>query len=146
MNQYFNDKSSIFLTKVNFDTSEENQLSYFQNGYFFKYLWWYHEAHEGKEIKHFFELFINEKIDHTFVWFISNKSLPLCCTRQQFKFIKRFSEFIKTFQLCQNQRPLFTSQKLHLPFTWSINKIIPVSIASVVALQLFMGNINISKK
>ena len=45
MNQYFNDKSSIFLTEVNFYISEENQLSYFQNGYFFKILCWFQEAH-----------------------------------------------------------------------------------------------------
>ena len=45
MNQYFNGKSSIFLTEVNFDTSEENQLWHFQNGYFFKILLWFHEAH-----------------------------------------------------------------------------------------------------
>ena len=35
----FIDKLSSFLTKVSFDTSEGNQLSYFQNGYFFKILW-----------------------------------------------------------------------------------------------------------
>ena len=28
-NQYFNDKLSLFLTKVSFDTSEGNQWSYF---------------------------------------------------------------------------------------------------------------------
>ena len=39
MNQYFIDKLSLFLTKVSFDTSEENQLSYFQNSYSFKILW-----------------------------------------------------------------------------------------------------------
>jgi hypothetical protein len=33
MNQYFSDKLSIFLTEVRFDTSEKNQLAYFQNGY-----------------------------------------------------------------------------------------------------------------
>ena len=27
------------FTEVGFDTSEGNQLSYFQNGYFFKILW-----------------------------------------------------------------------------------------------------------
>jgi len=32
MNQYFNDKLSLFLTEVSFDISEENQLSYFKNG------------------------------------------------------------------------------------------------------------------
>ena len=39
MNQYLNDKLSLFLTEVSLDPSEENQLSYFQNGYFFKILW-----------------------------------------------------------------------------------------------------------
>ena len=31
--------------EVSFDTSEENQLSYVQNGYFFKILWGCHEPH-----------------------------------------------------------------------------------------------------
>ena len=39
MNQYFNAKLSLFLTEVSFDTSEENQLLYFQNGYSFKLIW-----------------------------------------------------------------------------------------------------------
>ena len=33
MTQYFNVKLSLFSTKVSFDTSEENQLSYFQNSW-----------------------------------------------------------------------------------------------------------------
>ena len=33
------------FAEVNFDTSYENQLSYFQNGYFFKILWWSHQPH-----------------------------------------------------------------------------------------------------
>ena len=41
--QYFRDKLSLFCTEVSFDTTEENQLSYFQNAYFFKILWWLHE-------------------------------------------------------------------------------------------------------
>ena len=45
MSPYFDDKLSLFLTEVSFETSEENQLSYFQNGYFFKILWWSHEPH-----------------------------------------------------------------------------------------------------
>ena len=45
MNQYFHGISSIFLTEVNFDNSEGNQPSYFQIDYFFKILWWFHEAH-----------------------------------------------------------------------------------------------------
>ena len=45
MNQYFNDKLSLFLTEVGFDTSEGKQLSYFQNIYFFKILWGFHETH-----------------------------------------------------------------------------------------------------
>ena len=36
--QYFDDKLSLFLTEVSFDTSEGNQQSYFQNCYFFKIL------------------------------------------------------------------------------------------------------------
>ena len=35
--QNFNEKLSLFLTEVSFETSEENQLSYFQNGYFSKF-------------------------------------------------------------------------------------------------------------
>ena len=79
MNQYFNDKSSIFLTEVNFDTLEGNQLSYFQNGLFFKILWWFHEAHNWVKCRwkntSIFSTFHGWKIDKTFVTFISNKSL-----------------------------------------------------------------------
>ena len=35
MNQYFDDKLSLFHTEVSFETSEENQLLYFQDDYFF---------------------------------------------------------------------------------------------------------------
>ena len=42
INQYFNDKLSLFLTEVSFNTLEENQLIYFQNGYFFKIVWGCH--------------------------------------------------------------------------------------------------------
>ena len=45
MNQYFNDKLSLFLTEVSFDISVENQQSYFENGHFFKMLWWCHEPY-----------------------------------------------------------------------------------------------------
>ena len=45
MNQYFNDKLSLFLNEKSFDTPEENQPSYFQNGYFFKILWGCHEPY-----------------------------------------------------------------------------------------------------
>ena len=34
-----------YFTEVCFDTSEGNQLVYFQNDYFFKILWSFHEAH-----------------------------------------------------------------------------------------------------
>ena len=33
-NQYFNDKLVLFPTEVSFNTSEENQLAYFQNDFF----------------------------------------------------------------------------------------------------------------
>ena len=45
MNQYFNDKFSLLLTEVGFDTSEGKQLSYFQNVYFFKIPSGFHETH-----------------------------------------------------------------------------------------------------
>ena len=40
-----------YFTKVGFDTSEENQLSYFQNGCFFKILWWFHEPYNEIECR-----------------------------------------------------------------------------------------------
>ena len=42
---HFDGKLSLFHAEVSFDTSKEKQLSYFQSGYFFKILWWFHEAH-----------------------------------------------------------------------------------------------------
>ena len=45
MSPYFNDKLSLFLTEVSFETSEENPLSFFQKGYFFKILWWFYQPH-----------------------------------------------------------------------------------------------------
>ena len=54
-----------------FDTSIGNQLPCFQNGYFFKILWWFHEAHNWVNSrwknKYFFQLFINEKFI-TLLW------------------------------------------------------------------------------
>ena len=65
MNQYLNDKLSLFLTEVNFDTLEEKQLAYFQNGYFFKILWKCHEPYnqvkmQVKKLNTISELFINK--------------------------------------------------------------------------------------
>ena len=34
-----------YFTEVCFDTSEEKQLSFLQNDYFFKSLWSFHEPH-----------------------------------------------------------------------------------------------------
>jgi hypothetical protein len=45
MNWYFIGVLGLFLAEVSFDTSEEKQLSYFQNGYFFKNIWWCHQPH-----------------------------------------------------------------------------------------------------
>ena len=45
MNEYFNDKLRLFLTEVSFNTPEENQLSYFQSGYFLKIVWRCHEPY-----------------------------------------------------------------------------------------------------
>ena len=35
-----------YFAEVSFDNSEENQLSCFQNGYFFKILFCFHEAYD----------------------------------------------------------------------------------------------------
>ena len=61
--------------------------------------------------------------------YLIKQQLPLCCTRKRFKFVERFSELIKIFQTCQSQRPLFISQKFHLPLGLSMRIIIPVYIA-----------------
>ena len=45
MNQYFNNKLSLFLTEVGFDTSEVKELSYFQNVYTSKFLKSFYETH-----------------------------------------------------------------------------------------------------
>ena len=39
MDQYFTEKLGLCLTEVSFETSEGNQLSDFQNGYFFEKNW-----------------------------------------------------------------------------------------------------------
>ena len=62
MNQYFNDKSSLFHTEVSFDTSEEKQLSYFQELIFFK----------NKIIS---ELFTIKNVEFGIVTFLPAKSL-----------------------------------------------------------------------
>ena len=49
--QYFIDKSNLFFTEVRFDTSEGNQLSYFQNYYFFKILWWCYEPYNERKYR-----------------------------------------------------------------------------------------------
>ena len=67
MNQYFNDKLSLFHAEVSFDTSEEKQLSYFQNGYFFKILWGCHEPYNqlnaGKKMNTTSDVFIRKKLN-----------------------------------------------------------------------------------
>ena len=81
MSPYFNDKLTLFLTKVSFETSEENPLSYFQNGYFFKILWWSHAPRnkgicrwKNKIISEYFAInnhgfsFVSFFIDQTLVW------------------------------------------------------------------------------
>ena len=68
-----------YFTKVFFDPTKRNRLSYFQNGYFFKILWWFHEPHNRVKCrsknKSVFLDFHEWKICNTFVTFVSNKSL-----------------------------------------------------------------------
>ena len=79
MNQYFNDKLILFLTEVGFDTSEENQLSYFQKWIFFQNSLVSHEAHNlkkcRKKIKMINELFTKQKIEFKIVLFSSSQTL-----------------------------------------------------------------------
>ena len=85
MSPYFNAKLSLFLTEVSFETSEGNQLSYFQNSYFFKILWWSHEPHnkricrwENEIISECFTInnqgfsFVSFSIDQTLVYSVHN--------------------------------------------------------------------------
>ena len=71
-----------------------NQLSYFQNGYFFKLLWSFHEAH---------------KIDNTFVTLVSNKSLfgAFCHRGNFFALLKKHFGFFHRLWLIQDaiQKP-----------------------------------------
>ena len=83
MSPYFNDKLSLFLTEVSFETSEENQLSYFQNGYFFKIVWWSHQPH-NKGIckwkdKIISEPFTNNNHGFSFVSFSTDQTLLQGC-------------------------------------------------------------------
>ena len=65
MNQYFNGKLSLFLTEVDFDTSEENQVSNFQNCIFFQNSLVSHEPHNQVKcrFKKKSELFIKQKFN-----------------------------------------------------------------------------------
>ena len=56
MNQYSNDKLSLFLTEVSFDTSEEKQLSYFQKLIFFNNSLMISSKMQIKKIKSFLNL------------------------------------------------------------------------------------------
>ena len=81
MSPYFNDKLSLFLNEVSFETSKENQLSYFQNGYFFKIVWWSHQPH-NKGIckwkdKIISESFTNNNHGFSFVSFSTDQTLPI---------------------------------------------------------------------
>ena len=69
------------FTEVTFDTSEENQLSHFQNGYFFKILWGYHEPYNHVKCRWrneiFSECFTIKNHGHSFVSFYGIQSLDL---------------------------------------------------------------------
>ena len=67
------------FTKVGFDTSEENLLSCFQNGYFFKILWWCHEPFNQVKCRwkneNDFWTFYQQKNWFKFVSFLTDQSL-----------------------------------------------------------------------
>ena len=67
------------FTEVGFDTSEENLLSCFQNGYFFKILWWCHEPFNQVKCwwknENDFWTFYQQKNWFKFVSFLTDQSL-----------------------------------------------------------------------
>ena len=76
---YENASFQGYFTEVGFDTSEGNQLSYFQNGYFSKILWWFHEPHNQvkcryKDLKSS-ELFTIKIFGYRIVTFLPAQSL-----------------------------------------------------------------------
>ena len=75
----FQCKLSLFLTEVSFEASEENQLSYFQKGYFLKILWWFHQPHNQvkcrQKNKMFSEVFTKWTIVLKIVTFLTGQSL-----------------------------------------------------------------------
>ena len=105
MSPYFNVKLSLFLTEVSFKTSEENQLSYFHNGYFFKILWWSHEPHYKGicrwKNKIIFQCFTINNHGFSFVSFSTNQTLVV--------------EYTKNV-LCLMSKP-----KLFRPIIWNIS-------------------------
>ena len=62
------------IAEVDFDTSEENQLSYLQNGYFLKNHW---ECHEPNNQENAYR-----KINTISELFIKHKSYSILCTFQ----------------------------------------------------------------
>ena len=69
-------KLSLFLTEVSFDTAEENQLSYFQNGYFLKILWLLHEPYSRVKCCFCFQLnFLLIKFWINIFFFVSDQSI-----------------------------------------------------------------------
>ena len=79
MNQYFNDKLSLFHAEASFDNSEEKQQSYFQNDYFFKILWKCDEPYDQVKCRQENELnfwsFYQKKFEFNIVLFSSTQSL-----------------------------------------------------------------------
>ena len=59
------------------------------------------------------------------------KQLPLCCTRQKFKFVERFGESIKNLSNMPKSETFVYFTKITAE-TWSIKKITHVSIALLI--------------
>ena len=76
MSPYLNDKLSLFFTEVSFETSEENQLSYFQNGYVFKLFLKFHEPNNQSVGEVFISISRNLDIIFTTVFRASKQRLP----------------------------------------------------------------------
>ena len=81
MDQYFNDKLSLFLTEVSFDISEEKQLSYFQKLIFLKnslMIPWPHNQVKCRwKNKIISELFTIKRVEFGIVTFLPAQSLSV---------------------------------------------------------------------
>ena len=116
----FQCKLSLFLTEVSFEASEENQLSYFQKGYFFKILWWFHQPHNQvkcrQKNKMFSEVFTKWTIVLKIVTFLTGQSLPITSTVDHWRSVEPvYKIVVVNFYYSPDSNSLVTVHAQSLP-------------------------------